>query len=86
MNLTELLDHGWWYLGQVSRVSTMADGSPRIQIDSTEGMIDTDGFMNFAKAQKNRHGLVMLVVPINSEFAKDLIEKLKVAEYGRKNE
>lgn len=74
--IEEFLDHGWWYLGNCSKTSTMADGSPRVQIDAGEQMIDTEGYNNFAKSQKNRQRLVMLIIPLESEFAEDLVKEL----------
>ena len=86
MNVKELISHGWWYICGVSKTNTMADGSPRVQIDAGEEMIDTEGFFNFARAQKDRKRLLLMVIPMDSEIAEDLIEELRKAEYGEKTE
>ena len=86
IKMEEILNRGWWYMGGCSRTTQMADGSPRIQIDAGYEMIDTEGYNNFAKAARNQKNLLLLVIPLDSEFAKDLVEELRVIENDRKKE
>lgn len=81
------MEKGWWFIGWVTKTMTMADGSPRIQLDSAEEMISTGAYNDFANAHKNKEDgmLLLLVIPLKDGIAKDLLNELKeVAENGRK--